>query len=331
MTGITHHTAADGTFSAAGSTAWGEAHDVADNSLAVAKLAAVATSRLFGRLTAGAGAGEELTAAQVKTLLAIASSDVSGLAASATTDATNASNISSGTLPTARLTTTGSGNTFALATSPILTTPIIGSYTFATLPAAASNSGAVARVTDVGATTAGSLWISNGTIWKPVNGSVAIVSNCARTSVAGAGGETLTNLKFQFPAAFFNAGDRIRIYGSMSKAGTTTQGLAGVRMGTNGTTADAVVFATWAVMANASRTGGFFIDFSIVDATHTQAEGAQPTAATGGSYLGGSTTVIPANVVISNVSNSLWVEVTITPGATDAVALENGRMEYLSA
>lgn len=43
-----------------------------------AKLAAVATSTIKGRVTAGTGVPEDLTAAQVKTLLAIAPADVSG-------------------------------------------------------------------------------------------------------------------------------------------------------------------------------------------------------------------------------------------------------------
>ena len=44
-------------------------------------LSNVAQDRLVGRLTAGSGDSEELTAAQVKTFLAIAQSDVSGLVA----------------------------------------------------------------------------------------------------------------------------------------------------------------------------------------------------------------------------------------------------------
>lgn len=43
----------------------------------------MATSRILGRVTASTGAIEELTAAQVKTLLAIAVADISGLGAGA--------------------------------------------------------------------------------------------------------------------------------------------------------------------------------------------------------------------------------------------------------
>jgi hypothetical protein len=46
---------------------------------AVDAVSNVATSRILGRITAGSGDSEELTAAQVKTLLAIANTDVSGL------------------------------------------------------------------------------------------------------------------------------------------------------------------------------------------------------------------------------------------------------------
>ena len=52
---------------------------IADGNVTLAKLANMATARLLGRTTAGSGAPEELTAAQVKTLLAIAAGDVSGL------------------------------------------------------------------------------------------------------------------------------------------------------------------------------------------------------------------------------------------------------------
>ena len=74
---------------------------IADGSVVLAKHANMATARIVGRTTAGSGVPEELTAAQAKGVLAIASGDVSGLAAVATSG--SASDLGAGTLPIARI------------------------------------------------------------------------------------------------------------------------------------------------------------------------------------------------------------------------------------
>ncbi len=66
-----------------------------------AKLATVSTATIKGRTTAGTGAPEDLTAAQAKAVLAIAASDVSGLATVATSG--SAADLSTGTLPAGRM------------------------------------------------------------------------------------------------------------------------------------------------------------------------------------------------------------------------------------
>lgn len=62
-------------------------------------------------------------------------------------------------------------------------------YTWATLPAAASNSGLKVRVSDVGVS--GSEWRSNGTTWEPVGGRVLLARVHTDSAVTGTTAETV--------------------------------------------------------------------------------------------------------------------------------------------
>src|SRR5574340_56083 len=86
-----------------------------------------------------------------------------------------------------RFATDVGGNTVIVdASGNVIIRPVV-SYAWASRPAAASNTGVTIRITDIGGS-AGSLWISDGTYWKPVGGRVVLggtgvaASNAADTS-----------------------------------------------------------------------------------------------------------------------------------------------------
>lgn len=91
----------------------------------------------------------------------------------------------------------------------------LSSKTFATLPAASgSNTGQIYFVSDVGIS--GSHWVSNGTQWKPLNGSVVLASSAVKVSHTGdlleftfatipiAGGIMGANGRIEIEASFSN-------------------------------------------------------------------------------------------------------------------------------
>jgi hypothetical protein len=90
----------------------------------LSKIAALAAGTILGNNTGAAAAPVALTAAQVKTLLAIGTGDVAGLAAVASS--ASATDLTTGTLPAARFTDTSHGTRGGGALHPAATTSVAG-------------------------------------------------------------------------------------------------------------------------------------------------------------------------------------------------------------
>jgi hypothetical protein len=124
-------------------------------------------------------------------------------------------------------------------------------YTWSTRPAAAGRAGQVIRVSDIGATGAGSHWISDGTNWRPVNGSVVIcnlVGSLATPleSKTGATSGSFTTLvaASKIPAEVLVPGSSsIAVQTLWNRVGATATAIAAVNIGTAGTSSDSNVYA----------------------------------------------------------------------------------------
>ena len=119
-------------------------------------------------------------------------------------------------------------------------------YTWATKPAAASSTGMLIRITDVGGGTTnvggGTHWFSNGTRWKLVNSSGDI--DTIDTANAGTANTTPQNLNpnaATVQAGVINANDRIILDLVLSKSGGADTATFAIRLGSLFTATDAAL------------------------------------------------------------------------------------------
>lgn len=206
------------------------------------------------------------------------------------------------------MTTTGSGTQVALSDNPTFITAVtIPSVAWASIPAAGA-AGKIVRVSDVGAK--GSLWMDDGTRWKPVNGQV-LLATLDTTSSSIANTETIV-FQYRLPAALLQVGDRLRMVFSATKSGNTDTGIYGVRVGTAGTVGGDTSIGGSTIMSASQLNGGYVFDYRVVSATSTQLLGRVDLG-----YGGATTSSIPSPVSITNISNSLFVELTIRSNSTN--------------
>lgn len=197
----------------------------------------------------------------------------------------------------------------------------LGSFTYATLPAAASYSGMEAFASDWGAN--GTKVRSNGTRWLPVGGRVlhkhlgAAVTGVANTA-------TIVLQTPLMPVGSAQAGDAFYLdITGLTKSGTTDNLNVTAYCGTAGTTSDASLITTNTPLAAASQSGGVLYVLKVIDNTHIQRIGP---ISSNGEYAVAAASALNAAVVVSDLSaNAEYLSVAIaSSGTTNTVAISDG-------
>lgn len=187
-------------------------------------------------------------------------------------------------------------------------------YTWATIPAAASYTGVVIRLTDVGQ--GGSYWYSDGTRWRAVGGSYVIKGLTAPVTSDGTTTEAVI-AQVAIPAGLYRTGDYLRVFSSFTKSGTADTHTSRWRFGTAGTTSDTVVNSVSQPATTTIQVG-----------THWALRAASNTSVTTASVLGGTgfgtSTTGPASVSSLNLaSNTNYLSLTtdMTTGGIETATL----------
>ena len=119
------------------------------------------------------------------------------------------------------------------------------SHLWAARPAAAGNSGQVIRVSDVGTGLGGSHWVSDGTYWRPVGGSVVIAAQSGSLATPVSSFTGVTSSQFTpvkqpvIPAGMLiPTQSSIEIEASFRRTGATATATINVHLGTAKTSGD---------------------------------------------------------------------------------------------
>jgi hypothetical protein len=109
-------------------------------------------------------------------------------------------------------------------------------YTWAGKPtAAAGNAGTIIRITNIGTSSFGSLWQSNGTRWYPLNGHLTLNEISAPIVSNGTTTNTVLNAVL-IRAGSFQNGDVIEVYPFLTKSNTSDTNTSQMYIGTSSST-----------------------------------------------------------------------------------------------
>ena len=167
----------------------------------------------------------------------------------------------------------------------------IQNTSFAALPPAAENSGVIYRVTDA----ANSLWESNGTRWRPVNGKAVIKTLPTEFSMSGT--TAVKAFECILPAGSVKDGDTLQLRYTLGKSGTAETCQITVRLGAAGTTADTTL-ASFGPLATTNISAGILADYKRLSATSVRKQG---NGANNSAFAGQSTAAVNAPVTVASL------------------------------
>lgn len=210
----------------------------------------------------------------------------------------------------------------ALAQIPGNPTVLINK-TWAAMPSAAT-AGQMIRCSDCGAK--GAVMVSDGTIWKPLNGQALLASRDA-ISANVANTETVV-LQAAIPVGMWQTGFMIVVNNiTFTKSGTTDTGTIKIRVGTTGTTADTQILTNNSLgAANRSWRGDGYMRLDSVTSV-------LPVGGNSGGFQPGTTNSALSAIALasSTATNAFFVSVTISASSTnDTVALALGDIWLVS-
>lgn len=190
--------------------------------------------------------------------------------------------------------------------------------------------GRAMRFTDVGGGTlaagGGTVWIWNGTRWKPQNGNVLLDAiDTANPAVASAAEQQLNPNHAAIPAGVIQQFDRLWLRLSASKDAAVDTCTLRLRFGPLGTTADPVL-TTITALAGTGVSLGVFEEFKRITATSIQKQGNANSAS---SFNGADTGAFPAAVAVSDMdANIMYFSLTSQlPGGTEIATIQNYTLE----
>lgn len=203
----------------------------------------------------------------------------------------------------------------------------LGAYTWANLQSAYANGGGALSALPAGSFAFVSDWDvmfyrnTAGTRWTTTPFTIYALPSPVTVQSAS---ETLAT-QFNVPAALLGSRAQFRIELGFADNGTTTAFTTRIRLGTAGTTADALIRQAFTLSSAAQRTVGFTVDAETKSATLINVFGVERTDASGAYGLAGvSSATRNADITIPSVASSANILSVFLLGdnATDIVTLE---------